>query len=65
MRELVEQLRQNNGLEYCPREQTPQGRQFEHASDTLSLLKQLKTVAADTAKVEAVSVDFTVRLISD
>ena len=26
LKELIEQIRQNKGLEYCPREQTPQGR---------------------------------------
>jgi len=43
LKDIVEQLKSNNGLEYCPREQTPQGRQFDHASDSNLLFKHIKS----------------------
>ena len=52
--EIVEALKAKDGLEYCPREQTPQGRVFEHASDAVQMIKHLQavTVTADETESE-------------
>lgn len=36
--QLVSNLSSKGGLDYIPRERTPQGRMFEHASDSKILL---------------------------
>lgn len=47
---IVSQLAAHGGLDYIPRERTPQGRLFEHASDSrvlLKLLQQIKVAPGD------------------
>ena len=41
LNDLITQLTQHGGLDYVPRERTPQGRMFEHASDCKILIKHL------------------------
>ena len=66
LRDLLEQIKLNNGLEYCPREQTPQGRQFEHASVLIPLIETLRKVVVDsTSDSSASKVDFEIVLVSD
>jgi len=43
-REIAEQLKAHNGLNYVPRERTPDGRVFEHASDCRVLIDHLAQV---------------------
>ena len=50
--EIVEALRAKDGLEYCPREQTPQGRVFEHASDAVQMIKHLRAVDVSAGDAE-------------
>lgn len=38
---IAEQLKQHNGLNYVPRERNPDGRLFEHASDSRVLIDHL------------------------
>jgi len=40
---LLEILKNKNGLDYTPREQTPQGRVFDHANQSTVLLAHLKS----------------------
>lgn len=39
--EIYEELNLHNGLNYVPRERTPDGRIFEHASEASTLLNYL------------------------
>lgn len=39
--EIQEQMKKYNGLNYVPRERTPYGRMFEHASDSKILIHHL------------------------
>ena len=41
-KELLEQLDKHDGLNYVPRERTPQGRSFEQATDSRVLVSHLK-----------------------
>ena len=51
--QVLAQLKEKGGLDYVPRERTPQGRVFEHASDCRVLLKHLQRLKGehDTQKV--------------
>lgn len=40
-KEISEQLNLHNGLNYVPREENPDGRMFEHASEAATLLNFL------------------------
>ena len=60
--EIKTQLQANHGLEYCPREQTPEGRQYEIAADTSQLIKHLKTLP-DGDVADFVKIDFDVKLL--
>ena len=41
LNDMLSQLNKHGGLDYIPRERTPQGRMFEHASDCKILIKHL------------------------
>lgn len=56
LKEILEGLSKHRGLDYVPKEQTPQGRLFEHASECKSLLAHLQGVPLDEA-LEAVKAD--------
>ena len=66
--DLKAQMLAKNGLEYDPREQTAEGRQFEHASDTNSLITHLKTLparASEQSNLGATKEDFKINLVGD
>ena len=44
LKDILEALGKHRGLDYVPKEQTPQGRLFEHASECRSLLNHLQRV---------------------
>lgn len=44
LKDVLEALGKHRGLDYVPKEQTPQGRLFEHASECRSLLNYLQSV---------------------
>ena len=52
LKELISQLDKNGGLDYLPRERTPQGRLFEHASECRILLKHLQQQVTDSTENE-------------
>ena len=41
---VAEQLKEHNGLNYVPRERSPDGRLFEHASDSRVLIDHLANI---------------------
>ena len=50
---VAEQLKEVNGLNYVPRERNPDGRLFEHASDSRVLIDHLANInAQNTNQVE-------------
>jgi len=48
--DIVEQLSMYNGLNYCPREKTSNGRVFEHAADSKVLIDHLIQMQDNTLK---------------
>ena len=56
LKELTSKLQAKGGLDYVPRERTPQGRVFDHAADSRLLLSHLISldVPATVSKVEPV-----------
>ena len=52
-REIAEQLKAHNGLNYVPRERTPDGRVFEHASDCRVLIDHLAQVREEESDPES------------
>ncbi len=60
LKEILESLKKHGGLDYLPRERTPAGRSFEHASDSRILLSQILKVesieSADAKNVKTISI---------
>ena len=45
LKEISAELEKHSGLNYVPRERTPQGRAFEHAADSMVIIDHLWKMA--------------------
>ena len=53
--DILQSLTNKGGLDYVPRERTPQGRVFEHAADSNLLIKHLLNLTDNDEKVSSLT----------
>ena len=54
--DILSALKSKGGLDYVPRERTPQGRVFEHAADSNLLIQHLLTVATSSTDISTTDI---------